>query len=95
MQVTDAIVKAIKDPKTQIRINDTIAAGLAVVNLIVAYYENEDFYSTESGSNGETTKKRNESSDAGTAMRFINMLITGVLLLFIVLHYIHKLKIMK
>lgn len=82
----------LRNAKRKLRANDTLAAILAIAGILLAYYENEDFYKTES--NGES-KERNESTDFGNAMRALNMLITIILCVCIVLHYKLKLSLMK
>jgi hypothetical protein len=84
--------------KRRLKIADTIAATIAVAGIIIAYVENEDFYDEETEKeNGETktTKDRNESTDAGNALRGLNMFLTAILLIMLVVRYVNKLKILK
>lgn len=78
---------------------DTLAAAVAVAGVVIALYENEDFYEeeTETDSDGETktTKDRNESTDTGNALRFANIGLTIVLLIMIFTRYSLKLNVLK
>lgn len=87
-----AKLRAYRPPRVTLKYIDTLAAVAGMSGLIIAYYENEDFYSTESR---DGTKERNESTDYGNALRGINLLVTLILEIFIILHYVFKLKIMK
>ena len=78
---------------------DTLAAAVATAGVIIALYENEDFYEeeTEKDSDGETktTKDRNESTDTGNALRIANMALTLILLIMIGIRYTLKLNVLK
>jgi hypothetical protein len=81
-----------RPPRITLKYIDTLAAIAGISGIAIAYYENEDFYSTSSS---DGAKERNESTDYGNALRGINMLVTLILEIFIILHYVFKLKIMK
>jgi hypothetical protein len=67
----------IRGLRKRLKVVDTVCAIFAMVGLILAFIENEDYYSDEG-------KTRNESSVAGSIMRGVVALLTIILLVLIV-----------
>jgi hypothetical protein len=74
----------LRNAKRKLRVNDTLAAILGMSGILIAYYENEDFYNEESSGQ---PKERNTSTDLGNSARAINMVVTLALCICVVLHY--------
>ena len=65
--------------RKHLKVNDTAAAAIVVVGLIISFLENENHYSDEG-------KERNETSTYGNVMRSIVTVLTVCLIILVIRH---------
>jgi hypothetical protein len=65
--------------RKHLKINDTAAAAIVIVGLIISFIENENHYSNDG-------KERNESSTFGQVLRGIVSVLTSVLIVLVIRH---------
>ena len=65
--------------RKHLKVNDTAAAAIVVVGLIISFLENENHYSDEG-------KERNETSTYGNVMRSIVSVLTACLIILVIRH---------